>query len=53
MYYDKDYCGDEIMMMMRRKEEEDIDDNRDRLGFKFSLNSFTVHTWTFVPGVVY
>ena len=30
MYYDKDYCGDEVMMMMRRKEEEDMDDNRDR-----------------------
>ena len=30
MYYDKDYCGDEVMMMRRRKEEEDMDDNRDR-----------------------
>ena len=30
MYYNKDYCGDEVMMMMRRKEEEDKDDNRDR-----------------------
>ena len=32
MYYDKDYCGVEVMMMMRRKEEEDNDDNRDRWG---------------------
>ena len=32
MYYDKDYCVDEVMMMMRRKEEEDKDDNRDRGG---------------------
>ena len=30
MYYDKDYCGDEVMMMRRRKEEEGMDDNRDR-----------------------
>ena len=30
MYYDKDYCGDEVMMVMRRKEEEDKNDNRDR-----------------------
>ena len=30
MYYDKEYCGDEVVMVMRRKEEEDKDDNRDR-----------------------
>ena len=31
MYYNKDYCGDEVMMLMRRKEEEeDKDGNRDR-----------------------
>ena len=30
MYYNKDYCGDELMIVMRRKEEEDKDDNRDR-----------------------
>ena len=23
MYYDKEYCGDEVVMVMRRKEEED------------------------------
>ena len=30
MFYDKDYCGDEVMTMIRRKEEEEQDDNRDK-----------------------
>ena len=30
MYYDTDYCGDEVMMMRGRKKEEYKDDNRDR-----------------------